>query len=329
MEVHLKFRKGKQTKFIDDIVKKSLKPVAYLAKISNVSPRNFRDWRNERLCIRKSATLVLLKKYNVKLPEDIKKLEDRWIKFKSRNGKIGGYAFKKIYGNPATPEGRSKGGRNALKILRERGIIPESTVFNHPYYSRKLAEFVGILLGDGGITNEQIQITLNSIADKEYLEYVKTLAKNLFKVAPKTFKKKDCNANVIYYNGVNLVNFLKEIGLKTGNKVKQQVGVPPWINKKCYKIACLRGLMDTDGGVFIHRYKVNGKEYSYKKICFTNYSVPLLSFVHRTLSELGFTPKIINDIGMVNKKVWLYNSKEVKQYFEVVGSSNERLNKFK
>jgi len=81
--------------------------------------------------------------------------------------------------------------------------------------------------------------------------------------------------------------------------------------------------MDTDGGIFIHKYKVNKKQYSYKKICFTNRSLPLLIFVKETLEELGFTPKLITKVE--NKKVWLYNEQEVKNYMRIVGSHNERL----
>lgn len=88
----------------------------------------------------------------------------------------------------------------------------------------------------------------------------------------------------------------------------------------------MRGLMDTDGGVFLHRYKVNGKGYAYKKISFSNRSVPLLFFVANTLHELGFTPKIIDKIE--NKKVWLYNEQEVKRYLQIVGTHNARLLKY-
>ncbi|MCX6704929.1 MAG: LAGLIDADG family homing endonuclease, partial [Candidatus Woesebacteria bacterium] len=105
------------------------------------------------------------------------------------------------------------------------------------------------------------------------------------------------------------------------------VGVPDWIQQKNeYRIACLRGLMDTDGGVFIHKYKVNNKYYSYRKICFTNRSVPLLRFVYDTLKELGLTAKIVDKVE--NKKVWLYNTHEVASYLAIVKSSNWRLNRY-
>ncbi|KKT72412.1 MAG: hypothetical protein UW68_C0038G0007 [Candidatus Collierbacteria bacterium GW2011_GWB1_44_6] len=78
--------------------------------------------------------------------------------------------------------------------------------------------------------------------------------------------------------------------------------------------------MDTDGGIFLHRYKVNNKYYDYFKICFTNMSKPLLKFVFETLTTLGFNPKYAS-----YNKVWLYDSKEVRRYFDIIGSSNNRL----
>ena len=48
-------------------------------------------------------------------------------------------------------------------------------------------------------------------------------------------------------------------------------------------------------------------------------------FVKKTLEELGFALKMINNV--VNKQVWLYNNTEVKDYLKKVGSNNPRLNK--
>ena len=186
---------------------------------------------------------------------------------------------------------------------------------------------MGILLGDGGITPGQVFITLNGEADHDYVNFVIDLENRLFKEKPKIIKKNNDKAVAIYLNGIQLINYLVSIGLKIGNKVKQQVGVPNWImSSKIYKVACLRGLMDTDGGVFLHRYKVNGKGYVYKKICFSNRSMPLLYFVEKTLKNLGFTPKIITKVE--NKKVWLYNESEVEKYLSLVKTHNSRLLKY-
>lgn len=148
----------------------------------------------------------------------------------------------------------------------------------------------------------------------------------MFGEEPKLYKRKDSKALVLYCNGRFMIRYLLGIGLKIGNKVKQQVDVPDWIkNYPPYKIACVRGLMDTDGGIFLHKYNVSNKEYFYNKLCFSNKSIPLLIFVEGTLRELGFTPKMINNIA--NKQVWLYNNTEVKDYLKRIGSSNPRLSR--
>ena len=73
-----------------------------------------------------------------------------------------------------------------------------------------------------------------------------------------------------------------------GNKVKRQVSVPLWICENFkFRIACVRGLMDTDGGLYSHRYRSGEKLYEYLKLCFTNASYPLLTFVMQTLIKLN------------------------------------------
>lgn len=325
MEKRIKFLNGKQKEFLLNIQNKSGLSTDELAKIAGVVPRSYRDWKREKLCMRLKAARDFSSRFNVQLPEQVDEMESRWKKFKSEKGKIGGFACLKKYGNPATAEGRKKGGSRTLSILRERGVIPRRKIYSLPKrYSKELAEFTGAILGDGGLTPSQLQITLNSLKDSEYAFFLKRVGGKLFGEEPKLLKRKNQNAVCLYYNGELLSKYLVKIGLKVGNKIKLQVDVPSWIkSKKNYRVACLRGLMDTDGGIFIHKYKVNQKQYCYKKICFTNRSVPLLYFVKKTLEELSFTPKLITKVE--NKKVWLYNEQEVKNYMRRVGSHNERL----
>lgn len=328
MENHLKFLPNHQKIFLKTVIQKSGLGTNKLANLVSVSPRSFTDWKNEKMSISKNAVLILGSKFNVILPEKVGVLENRWKTNRSRIGKRGGIAYKQKYGNPGTKEGRQKGGLKTLEILRKSGSISPIATFYTPKHSSNLAEFMGIMLGDGSMGRLQISISLNSIKDLDYSHYVVKLCKSLFGHEPKVRKRNNANALEIYYNGANLTKLLTKLGLVPGNKVKNQVDVPDWIksNQK-YKIRCLRGLMDTDGGIFIHKYKVNGKIYIYPKANFTNYSVPLLTFVYETLKELKFHPKIIKNV--VNKKVWLYNSHEIEKYLNIVGSSNQRLNKYK
>lgn len=325
MEKRVRFRKGQQIRFLREVEKVSKLTQYELAEMVGIVGRSYRDWKREKLMMPLKALKIFKDKFGVNLPETEEILIERAKRFKSIMGRRGGIACYSKYGNFATEDGRRKGGSKTLTILRQRGIIPSAKEFFIPKSkSEDLAEFVGILLGDGGIMEGQASITLNSEADKEYLGYVVDLIKKLFKFDAPYAKRKNCNANVIYCSGIKLVNYLMKIGLKVGNKVKQQVGVPKWIDRQGnFRIACVRGLLDTDGGVFVHRYKVNGKAYRYLKICFSNRSIPLLLFVSKVLKNLGFTPKIV--LNQENTKVWLYNHNEVLEYLRVVGTHNPRL----
>lgn len=325
--IRLKFRFGQQKKFLNEVFNKSRLSTGVLAEIANVHPRSFRDWKNEEITMTLFAVEKFIDLFNVILPEDKEILAERWQKARKMANKIGGLAMFKKYGSPGTKEGRRKGGIRAIANLRKNGIIPKVKIYKLPIsFSVDLAEYVGIMLGDGGITHAQASITLNSNADLKYSYFVANLGKKLFREKPKLYMRKDCNALILYYSGSLFIEYLTRIGLKIGNKVRQQVDVPDWIkSNSSYRIACIRGLMDTDGGVFFHRYKINGKEYVYRKICFTNRSIPLLIFVKETLGELGFTPKLINNV--VNKQVWLYNNTEVADYLKKVGTSNTRLSR--
>lgn len=328
METRIKFLPRQQRLFLLQVAEKSSFSTEKLAKLAGVVGRSYRDWRREKLTMSLRAAEVFCNRFDIVLPEKKELLVRRWRNAKKKAARIGGLNCYKKHGSPGTLEGRRKGGRKALYILRKRGIIPWKKSYALPSgFSEELAEYMGILLGDGGLTQWQVCITLNSEADKNYIPFVVSLGKQLFGIEPKLIKRKHSKAIVIYYNGVKLVNYLTKIGLKTGNKIKQQVDVPSWIKSSItYRTACLRGLMDTDGGVFLHRYKVRGKTYTYKKISFANRSLPLISFVSKTLKIVGLTPKIFDK--MDTKRVWLYNKDEIEEYLNLVGTHNPRLLKY-
>lgn len=84
-----------------------------------------------------------------------------------------------------------------------------------------------------------------------------------------------------------------------------------------YVKVCIRGLVDTDGCFALHRYRVNGKEYCYPKICFSNRSEPLLEFVYQGLKQLGFNPK-----RTYKYQVWIHNQNETRRYLKEIGTNN-------
>ena len=243
-----------------------------------------------------------------------------------QRGRLGALRRYELYGNPGTPKGRSKGGRRAgeffrlhPEIARERGFSTLKDI-KIPPRGVDLSAFIGIMLGDGGIRSKyQFTVSLNFENEREYADYVGRLIKRLFSVEHIIHKRKDSKAADIVVSSVRAVDFLLKQGLLEGNKIKSQVDIPAWIKENPeYQKACLRGLFDTDGSIYVHRYKVNNKEYSYTKMNFTSRSRPLLTSVHGILSILGIKAFIHGD------NVYINSREDVNKYTRIIGTSNPK-----
>lgn len=322
----LVFRKGQQREFLLRVKKSIGYTSDEIGSLLGITGRSFRDWLSEKTLGEEEGLKKLSRISGVELPKIVEKRDEFWSARKyARKGALARLAK---YGPPGTPEGRSKGGRVSQQRRRENPeyyrklgcSIPNTFKFPHKE-SKELAEFIGIILGDGGLSNAQLYITLNSVADRQYIGYVRGLVFRLFRYNPTQHFRKAANAVDLIISGSSMVEYLTNMGLRVGNKVKLQVDVPAWVKRKrTFSRYCLRGLMDTDGGIFIHRYWVNGKRYKYLKACFSNLSQPLRKFAYDTLLEYGFNPRCA-----IDRHVWLYSDSESRRYIEVIGSSNDRL----
>lgn len=144
--------------------------------------------------------------------------------------------------------------------------------------SRNLAEFFGIMLGDGHVGTYQTFVTLGT-KEYNYVCYVQALMTTLFKVPATIYQRKN-GFHDVYIGSVELTRWLIAEGL-VSNKVAAQVGVPNWLfGKEAYMCSFLRGFFDTDGSVYKLRYGV--------QLSFTNKSVPLLLALQAMLRRLGY-----------------------------------------
>jgi hypothetical protein len=192
-----------------------------------------------------------------------------------------------------------------------------------PKESDDLAEFLGIMMGDGGIGNPwQATITLNSVVDAKYSLYVSNLCKKLFGILPAMRKRKTRNALVISLASTTVVDFLVSQGLSRGNKIKNGLNIPDWIyKKKSYQKSCLRGLIDTDGCIYVHKHFVCGNLYKNIGLSFVSYSPELVLFVMSSLEKFG----IIAYISKRGTDVSIYQEDSIAKYLKVIGTSNSRI----
>lgn len=318
------FPKGEQLKFLDDAQRKLSVSNKKMAELIGKNVRTLADWKREKFSMSLDAAKFLSKKSGTMLPCGAKIKEAHW--YTSVGSSAGGLAVYKKYGHIGGSEVERKKKWNiwwnTKGKFQKHPILNITKPIKKPSFSPVLAEFVGVLLGDGGISKRQVVVTLHRYDDKVYSDYVRRLIEKLFQVVPGVYRNKKSLADSIVISRTELVRFCTDkLGLKIGSKVRQQVGVPLWIEeRKSYSVACLRGLVDTDGCIIKHRYVSKGKEYCYKKLSFTNLSVPLLQFVFNILSDMGMRPRVTNN----GKEVRIESQSDMERYFRIIGSNNPK-----
>src|SRR3989344_356388 len=245
--MRIKLKRGKQKELI--VKAKRGRTWDYLSKYLHLNSSYIRnELKTEKFCISEEIynKLCILSKENFD-KYIIEKLEDNW--------------------------GKSKGGLNSSGSLK---------IIAKPQESKELAELIGIILGDGHVHSYikdkkvrcySIKIAGDSRNDKNYLlNYVSPLVFKLFKDQPKIVYAKKINEMFIVSYSKNMVGFLNEKGLKSGNKKINEQTIPNWIlSNNSYLVSCLRGLFDTDGSV--HYISKNNRNI---RISFTSYILPLL-----------------------------------------------------
>lgn len=317
----LSFEARKLKTFIEQVQAKLLLNSDGLGKLVGLSGRTVRDWRREKFKPTRSHILKMSELSGILIPNH-KILPPYWNIPKA--AELGGKRRYELYGLLGNLESRSKGGKASWSKRKNNPELWTKYTNNitEPEESEDLAEFIGIMLGDGGLTHFQCSIYLNSETDLEFAYYVSDLVLGLFKITPQIYFHKKHKVCRISVSSVNLVKYLTSKGLFLGNKVRLQVGIPDWILfKEEYIKSCIRGLIDTDGCFVIHRYKIKGKMYTYPKISFSNRSEPILEFVYQGLKRFGFNPK-----RTYESEVWLHNQNEVRRYFDEIGVNNYKPN---
>lgn len=302
------FNNGEQKKFIDQVCKKINITLRKLSidykKELKVSYSSMKKYRNERLLMPLNVASFLSEKSDVNWKNfNFKEvLEDNWGWVKG--GKIGYNRMSKKY-SKKLKFWRSKGGRNCN--IKHPFMLAGRNVKNikFPKIDEKLAEFIGICLGDGTLTKYFLRISFDSRYEAPYAKYVSSLCQKLFRIKPVLRKEKNKNLMYIELSSVKACKFLNiNCHLPFGDKIKNEAKIPDFIFKsKNLTISCLRGLIDTDGSV---------RDYVY----FSSHDNPLLKQVEEIGKNLGiFTSG--NDT-LIGTGVW----SKVIRYFRIIGSSN-------
>jgi hypothetical protein len=176
-----------------------------------------------------------------------------------------------------------------------------------------LAYVIGVALGDGNLSQISRSIRLRITCDLKYPILIETIQKSLQIVAPRNnvgIVKNQGNCLDIYcYSN----DWPEVLGWNPGGKIEQKVTVPGWIfTNESYMKACLRGLLQTDGCIYIDR--------GYSMVNFVNSCKELAYDVLYLFKKLGFYPNlsIIDQKNSARKKYTIRLAKDVERFMETI-----------
>ncbi len=191
----------------------------------------------------------------------------------------------------------------------------------------KIAEFIGIMLGDGNFgvygpknrkkSQYRIRVSLDS-RNISYLDHVKSVFREVLGIEPKIYFKSKENAVDVQYCSKEIFLFVKkEIGLLESPKWNSMKIPDNYFKKELFPFI-LRGLFDTDGCLSI--FNNNGTKYPRIeiKIC----PSPAQDQFKQILETLDINYRIqILDKNEIRLRI--SGKKELMKWFETIGSSNK------
>jgi DNA-binding transcriptional regulator WhiA len=150
------------------------------------------------------------------------------------------------------------------------------------------AYIVGAALGDGNLSNPNGRATrLRITCDSTYPGIAEEIIHSLQTLFPDNKVSVISHTPTTYFNISVYSNQLDELlpwRVGCGTKFEQNAHVPDWIKAdKDFSICCLRGLLHTDGSIYLDR--------GYTMVNFTNNTVALAQDVLELMESLGYKPK--------------------------------------
>lgn len=207
----------------------------------------------------------------------------------------------------------------SIQCSNRKNLNNKKTVTLPTTHTIELAEFFGILLGDGSVTKYYTRVYLNLIADKGYEKVVIHLIKKLFsntKICLMERPKR--GTREIQISSIEVCNYFKKIGF-----IPEVRSIPSWIIENPLFIkATIRGLFDTEGSIGFKKFVGKNGTYIYKQLTFTNKNKPLLDFMQNSLENLNYTPTKNS-----SRNIYISNKKDIERYFKEIGTSNPKLEK--
>lgn len=158
------------------------------------------------------------------------------------------------------------------------------------------AYIIGLAIGDGNLSNPNSRATrLRITCDRKYPALIEKIKISLHQLLPQNkvsiVERKGCVDISVYSNHLEKILGWQSQG---GSKFTQNVSVPNWVKEKNdYKISCLKGLIETDGSIYLDR--------GYKMMMFSTIIPKLAADAIEIIKSLGFHPRLYKIKHQSNK----------------------------
>lgn len=203
--------------------------------------------------------------------------------------------------------------------------------------NKELAEFLGILTGDGYMNYypDQYKYILEISGDSRYdyhyfANYVSPLIEELFHIRPTIFFRNDENSVTLRIISKGMFHLLTSVGFKRGKK--QQIGVPKWIlRNEEFLYAFMQGLIDTDFSLVLLDRKQ--KKYPlYPRIAVGLKSKKLIKIIDAWFISKGFKTTVSYDQVRKDKRgfitkihtIHINGRKELEKWMRYIGFRNRK-----
>lgn len=188
----------------------------------------------------------------------------------------------------------------------------------------KIAELIGILLGDGclslkssGQSQNRLKISFNSKDDKEYISYVRELIRDIFNTEPiLKFRHNENTADLFIFKKKIIDYLIDEIGLKLSPKWGNAI-IPEEYTSKELGLLVIRGYFDTDGSVVL----TNNNGTLYPRLEMKISPSPMQQQFIQILQDNGFKFGVYQ-IGRGKVRVQLNGKGQLTKWRELIGFSN-------
>ena len=203
--------------------------------------------------------------------------------------------------------------------------------------NEELAEETGWHIGDGSMNyynNRGIYQLRGHINDDKthYIQRIKPLFENIYGVKIKLREMKSTRVFGFQIWNNKIIDFKQQLGLPLGRKLELEIP-KEFLKRKEFLVACIRGIFDTDGGLYLE--KKNNK--LYPRIYISTISIKLAKQVSELLNSLGlnatnYMSNYSKGKKLISYKVEIRGIEMLHKFFKIINPQNpkhqERYNSF-